>query len=327
MKFRNLLVPLLALVIGLAACDTKSPQAPEQATIYTSFYPIYDFTSRIVGDTAEIVNLMPAGASQHDYEPTARDLVSLRDADVLVYLGAGMEEWFDKVSTALAQDGSEIKLIEAAHGMELLSGHEHEEDEHDHDHEEDEGHDHDHEEDDHGHSHGRCDPHIWLSPVKAIELLKTIQTELAEIFPEHRELYQENYQKAEAEFRALDEEFRTKLSGSGIKHFLVTHEAFGYLADAYGLEQHGISGMGTEQEPSPEKMRQLIEFARSEEIDHVYFEASGSDKVARALAEEIDGKVLPLETLSNPGEDQLAGGKDYLALMRENLKNLLESAE
>lgn len=316
---------LLGTLLSLNACSqtpTNSSAtgstgvAAQGLTIYTSFYPMYDFTLKLTGSEDTVINIMPPGAGSHDFEPAASDLVNLYSADVLVYLGAGMEEWLDSIKNTLQEDRADLFFIEAAEGVELLVGEAHAE------HGEDEG-GHEPEDED---EHGRFDPHVWLSPLRSIELLENIRDGLIEVNPEGSARYQANFEVAKSELLELDKEFRTELSASGLDHFYITHEAFGYLADEYNLVQFGISGMGTEQEPSPERLAELVTAARSEGAKVIFYESGSSSKLADVLAGEIGATVLPLHTIHAPGAEELADGKDYVDLMRENLDNLLAAA-
>lgn len=374
-----------------ASGEAKSGKT-DKYTIYTTFYPMYDFTKKIVGDTADVVNIMPPGTSSHDFEPSAQELAKMSKADVVVYQGAGMEEWIDKAKAAIEADNHHIKFIEAAKGLELLpathhhhhhhdgdehedehdhdhdhdkdktaastaadSQHKHEdehdhdhdkkadgehkhEDEHDHDHdkkadgehkhEDEHDHDHDHDGDEEGHHHhGAFDPHLWLSPTMAVKLMANIKTGLTELKPEYKDVYEKNFETIKKSLDDLDKEYQAKFAKAEHKTFLITHEAFGYLAKEFGLTQKGLSGMGTEQEPNPEKMAEMVKFARDNHIKVVYYDASGSSKPADVLAAEIGAKVLPLYSIHSPSQEQIDKGIDYVKLMRQDLDNILEGLE
>lgn len=328
----------------------------DKYTIYTSFYPMYDLTKKIVGNTAEVINIMPPGSSSHDFEPSAKQLADLSKADALVYEGAGMESWIEKAKEAMEKDNDKLVFVEASKGIDLLpsKGHEHhhdgehedadehDEDEHDHDadkhdadaHDEDkhdaDDHDadeHDHDADEHEHHHhGAYDPHLWLSPDKAVEMMYNIEKQLGEARPRYQDLYNGNYKLVKEQLDALDDEYTKRFKASGLKAFIVTHEAFGYVADHFGLEQKGLSGMGTEQEPNPDKMAEMVKYAKDNNIKVVYYDAEGSSKVADVLAGEIGAEVLPLYSMHSPSQDQLDQGLDYVKLMKMNLDNLLKGA-
>lgn len=333
MKSRKVLILVLSTIMFLvAACGpTKGATDSNNSTIgqemptlklYTSFYPMYYFTKTIVGDTAEVENILPAGADSHDYEPNISIITKLLDADALIYQGAGMEFWLDKVQATVQAEKSDLRFIEAAEGIELLvPGETHEE--HDADDNEHDAHDHDAHD---GHDH-TYDPHVWLSIRDSMTMLENIHHELVALNPEAQEAYDTNLKSALDQLKTLDKKFKKELDHAGLKYFIINHEAFGYLARDYDLQQVGISGVGTEQDPNPALMKEIVQFAKEQEIDVIYYDSSGSSKVSEALAREIGGRVLPLTTIHAPSDEDLAKGVDYIDFMEDNLRNLLESTK
>ncbi len=311
------------MTLGLMSCG-QQPKEKDGMTFYTSFYPMYYFTKTLVGDKAEVINLMPPGADSHDFEPSADQIRKLVDADAFIYQGAGMEFWVDKVEDTLEKEGAKTKFIEAADDIELLpAGAHHHHDEEDHDDDDHEDHDHEGHE---GHDHGQYDPHLWLSLRKSSQMLDNIYEGLVEVDGKNQASYKENLDKAKTDLDKLDREFAEKIQASNLKYFIINHEAFQYMAQDYGLTQIGISGVGTEQDPSPALLGQLVDRAKENNINTIFYDASGSDKVSQVLAKEIGAKVLPLTTIHAPSKEDMDKGIDYLELMRQNLSNLLESA-
>lgn len=327
------------LSFSLVACNAggkpsttneKQDNDSNKLNIATSFYPMYEFTKAITGETANVTNIMPAGSASHGWEPSAKQVAELSKADLLIYQGAGMEEWIDSVKASLESEGSKLKWVEAGEGIELLPGHSHD---HDHDHEDDHDHDHDHDhegehdhEDDHDHEHEHShtyDPHLWLSPKNSSKMLENIKNALVEINPEAKDTYEKNFNDYNMKLKELDKLYSEKLSENNVKSFVITHEAFGYIAKDYGLKQYGLTGMGTEQDPNPEKMKEMVNLVKSEHMKAIYFDDAGSDKIAQVLANEIgDVKVLPLTTMHSPTEEELAAGETYFTKMERNLENL-----
>lgn len=353
------------LSFSLVACNAggkpsttneKQDNDSNKLNIATSFYPMYEFTKAITGETANVTNIMPAGSASHGWEPSAKQVAELSKADLLIYQGAGMEEWIDSVKASLESEGSKLKWVEAGEGIELLPGHSHDHDhdhedehdhdhDHDHDHEDEHDHDHDHDhEDEHGHDHDHdhegghnhdhdhdhehehshtYDPHLWLSPKNSSKMLENIKNALVEINPEAKDTYEKNFNDYNMKLKELDKLYSEKLSENNVKSFVITHEAFGYIAKDYGLKQYGLTGMGTEQDPNPEKMKEMVNLVKSEHMKAIYFDDAGSDKIAQVLANEIgDIKVLPLTTMHSPTEEELAAGETYFTKMERNLENL-----
>jgi zinc transport system substrate-binding protein len=316
-------------------------EATEKLEIKTSFYPMYEFTRHVAGDLANVENLVPAGMEPHDWEPTAQDMAAITDADVLVYNGAGMESWAEQVLDSAT--GSGLKAIEASQGIEVMESaeeeHEHGEEAHksehthedgDHAHEEhaheDEGHTHDehgdHGESGHDHHHGGLDPHVWLSPALAIQEVRNIEKGLSEAAPEYKDQFKANADAYVAELETLDMDFATALKDSKRKDFITQHAAFGYLAKQYGLTQVPIAGLSPDQEPSPSRMADIIKFAKEHNVKTIFFETLVSSKVADTIAAELGANTAVLNPIEGLSEEELAGGLDYIKVMRQNLEAL-----
>ena len=224
-------VALLAGCTSQGSSDnakTTSDTGSKKLNIVASFYPMYDFAKKVAGDNADVTCLVPAGTEPHDWEPSTKDMKTIQDADILVYNGAGMEHWVEDVLDGLGKE-SKLVAVEASQGIELRKlDHEDE----DHDHESDTEKEHEHE-----HHHGDTDPHVWLSPVNAVAQMKNICDALSKADAAHKDVYEDNYKKAQANFETLDGEYHKQLDPLSNKTIVVSHEAFGYMCDAYGLKQ------------------------------------------------------------------------------------------
>ena len=151
---------LLAGIVLLSGCSkaaetkdaAKSAENKEGLKVYASVYPMYDFAKKIAGDKLDVEMLMPQGTEPHGWEPDTDAIKNLENADMLIYNGAGLEDWTDKVIDSLSNKN--LKVVEASEGVELIkSSHDHEEEEHDHEAAE-ENHNHNHEaEENHNHNH------------------------------------------------------------------------------------------------------------------------------------------------------------------------------
>lgn len=300
----RVVIGLVCLTVLLTACGKEEATEKERIKVVTSNYPMYDFTKRIAGDTLDVVNLVPPGIEPHDWEPNVQDIAQLEEAKAFIYNGAGMEIWVDKVLNSLKN--KELLALEASSGVDLLEA-----EEHDHDHK------HDHE-----HLHGEWDPHVWLSLRAAQVELGNIKNLLVELNPTQKEVYEKNYQKAIKEFQDLDAEYKEKLAPFAGKKIVVSHEAFAYLCRDYKLKQLGIEGVFADSEPSPAKMKEIIDFVRKHQVKVIFFESLASPKVAEAVANEAGVTTAMLNPLEGLTEKEIAEGKDYVSLMRENLEAL-----
>lgn len=141
----------------------------------------------------------------------------------------------------------------------------------------------------------------------------------SEADPDHAGDYRANTRTLVGELKALDKEFSDGLAGVKNRTFITTHAAFGYLAERYGLDQHGISGVDPESEPSPARLAALQRTAHKEKVTTIFFETLADPRTAETLAKDLGLKTSvldPLEGVKDPGKD------DYFSVMRQNLANL-----
>lgn len=309
-KIKRIVISLVAIIF-LTACGnnkttdsstTKDNQPSDKLTIVTTFYPVYDFTKNIVGDTADVKLLIPAGTEPHDYEPSAKSIAEIQDADAFIYHNENMETWVEETAKGWQED--QPIVIKATEGMTLMAGEE--------DHEHDESHDHSH----------AYDPHTWLAPSLAKEEVEGIFNQLSEKFPDKKETFEENTTAYLEKLTELDEEYATSFREAKQKSFVTQHAAFGYLAKEYGLQQVAISGLSSEEEPSPSRLAELKDYVAENEIHYIYFEENASDKIAKTLAEEANVELEVLNPLESLTSEQIKAGEDYISVMKDNLKAL-----
>ncbi|MFF4580974.1 metal ABC transporter substrate-binding protein [Streptomyces sp. NPDC001373] len=295
---------------ALTACSGAGAAGADQdgrLAVTASFYPLQFLAERIGGDHVKVATLTKPGVEPHDLDITPRQTGQLGDSDVVLYL-KGLQPAVDK---AIAQSGVKNTVDAASLTRLEVHGTSGEED-----------HDHAAEEHGHGHDHGEAgeDPHVWLDPVKYAEIAKGFGAALEKTDPGHAADYRRNTDGLVAELGALDTEFKEGLRNTASRTFITTHSAFGYLAERYGLDQEGISGVDPEAEPSPARMKDLQAVAKKDNVTTVFFEALASDKTARTLARDTGLRTDVLDPLE--GITEKSQGADYFEVMRSNLKNL-----
>jgi len=297
-----LLIGLLAIAFAAGCVRTPAKPAEEDGKmlVYTSFYPMYDFAQKIGGYQVRVVNMVPTGTEPHDWEPTAPDIAGLEKAKVFIYNGAGLEHWTKDILSSL--QNKDLLAVEAAAGITLQEGHSHEES---------------------GHSNedpaSASDPHVWLNPLYAKKQMEAITAAFVKADPTNSAYYEENFAKYSNQLDALDNEFREALAHLPKKEIIVSHAAFGYLCDAYGLTQVGIEGLAPDSEPDPARMAEIIEFAKAHNVKVIFFEELVSPKVAETIARAIGAQTAVLSPLEGLSDEQQANGDDYFAVMRQNL--------
>ncbi|MFF8261729.1 metal ABC transporter substrate-binding protein [Streptomyces virginiae] len=281
--------------------------------VTASFYPLQFVAEQIGKEHVKVDGLTKPGVEPHDLEITPKQTAQLGEADVVLYL-KNLQPAVDK---AVAQSGVK-NIVDAATLTELeahgASGHDHGAEEA---HAEGEGEGHDHSQ---GEGESGTDPHVWLDPVKYAEIAKGVGAALEKADPGHAADYRKNTDELVGKLAALDTEFKDGLKNTASRTFITTHSAFGYLAERYGLDQEGISGVDPESEPSPARMKDLQAVAKKDNVTTVFFETLASDKTAETLATDTGLKTDVLDPLE--GITDTSQGADYFEVMRSNLKNL-----
>jgi zinc transport system substrate-binding protein len=298
---------------GGAASEAVASEASSPLDIVGSFYPLVFVAEQVGGEHVAVDNLTPPGAETHDLELTPLDVVSLLDADLIVYLAGFAPALDEAIRGAVAEQVFDVTSSASLdlEGEEPESEH-HDEDDHGGvDQDED-----DHDEDD----HGGVDPHFWLDPIRLADVADATAARLAEIDPENAESFLQNAAALRFQFDELDNEFQQGLAECARLDLVTSHRSFGYLANRYGLNQAGIAGLSPEQEPSAAQLANVSDLVRAEQVLVIYYEKLVDPGVAQTIADETGATtdVLdPLETLS-----ETASGLDYFQVMRSNLAAL-----
>lgn len=265
-------------------------------------------------------------------------MMKLADSDLFVYVGLGLEGFVEKAKETLKNEN--VKLLAAGDNIDFDSheeeGHDHESEEnheeegHDHEGEEnheEEGHDHEgeenHKEDGHdGHNHGDVDPHVWIDPVYSKDLAEAIKNELVALLPEHKEQMEENFAKLATELDELDKEFDEVIHHAEHKEFIVSHSAYGYWEQRYGLKQISVSGVSTSQEPSQKQLEKIISTAKEHNLKYIFFEQNVSSKLTEIVQKEMNAEALTLHNLSVLTDEDIKNERNYFSIMKDNLKAL-----
>ncbi|NXY96769.1 zinc ABC transporter substrate-binding protein [Streptomyces sp. BR123] len=325
MNVRRRLIPTAALAgavtlaaTALTACSGAAASGggkDGKLAVTASFYPMQFLAEQIGKEHVAVTSLTEPGVEPHDLEITPKQTGRLAESAVVVYL-KGLQPAVDK---AVAQSGVK-NVVDAASLTELEA---HDSAGHDHGHQGEgegvPGHSGEHDQAD-DKSEAGGDPHIWLDPAKYAEVAKGVGAALEKADPVHAADYRKNTDELVGKLTALDTEFNDGLKNTASRTFITAHAAFGYLAERYGLDQEGISGVDPESEPSPARMKELQELAKKENVSTVFFETLASDKTAKSLAADTGLKTDVLDPVE--GITDTSQGSDYFEVMRSNLKNL-----
>lgn len=288
---RALVAGLALLLLGLVACGGgSSPDDGDRLAVVTAFYPLAEAARRVGGDHVLVTNLTPPGAEPHDLELAPDDLEAIATADLVVYAGAGFQP---VVEEAIGEArGSVLDVLDGASTLPAAEG------------------------------GATTDPHVWLDPARYAELATTIGTALARIDRTNESAFQAGASDFRAALASLDDELAEGLATCRTRVILVNHAAFGYLADAYDLEQVAITGLAPEVEPDPARLAELRRVAIADGVTTIFTEKLVPPDVAETLAAEVGVGTSVLDPIEGLTSRQEAAGEDYLSLMRENLDAL-----
>ncbi len=289
---------------GCAKAGTSGDMGSGQGSaakpvVYTTFFPVTDLTSRIVGDKMEVRTVIKGNQEPHDFELQTSDRAEISKADLIVFNGAGMEGFIDDLRDAVGDQG---KFLDLSQGLTLLQS-----------------------KDAADADHAAVNPHTWLSVKNAQVELKSICEKVSAMDPANAAYYRGNLEAAQAEFKMLDERFESELSSvpAEKRYFVASHAAFNYLADDYGLKQVAVTGISPEDEPSASQLATISDFVKQHGISTIFFEGTATPKVAETLARSTGARTSTLYTMERLTDEEAALG--YLGLMERNLTNLMES--
>ncbi|MDF2560361.1 MAG: zinc transporter substrate-binding protein [Microbacterium sp.] len=281
---------------GLAACSGADDPRP---TIVVSTNILGDVIGELVGDQAQVMTLMKPNADPHSFEISAQEAATLRDADLLVSNGLGLEEGLQQHLDAAAAD--DVPMFVAGDAIEVLDYSE-------------------------GDAEGMPDSHFWTDPARMIDVVDAIAPVLADIDGIDPEALDATVDEYRDELQALDAEMTEAFAAiPDDRRALVTnHHVFGYLAERFDFDIVGavIPGGTTLAAPSASDLADLVDAIEETGVPAIFAESSSPDRLVQALASEADVQVEVIElfTESLTGADE--GAPDYLTMMRVNTERI-----
>jgi zinc transport system substrate-binding protein len=284
------LVLLLAIVIIFGSCNSKKTQNEEPMKFITvSILPQKTFVEKIAGDDFVVNVLIPPGTSPAAYTLLPSQLEEISKSAIWFRIGyIGFEHsWKDKI----AQANTKMKVVDLSEGLDLIAqGTE--------------------QHGDHVHPVG-VDPHIWLSPILVKEMAKRILDEVSELNPKESLKYKTNYLEFVKEIDQLNIEIANKLKPFEGRKIVVFHPSLSYFARDYGLLQYSLESGG--KEPTPQRMRELIDLSKKENIKVMYIQGELDRDHARVFAEEVGGEIIQVRPLDPAWAENLMEMADIIA--------------
>lgn len=308
---------IIGLLLG-TACGGGNGQPSSEVSVVATTSVLGDVVANLVGDDARVEVIMPVGADPHDFEPSAQQAELLRQADLVVVNGLGLEEGLVDLIEAAEQEGANI--LELAPLLDPLPFAGHAEDEH----QEEAG------ESEADEEHGQGDPHFWQDPVRMAQAVEIIASRLAEL---ETHLAPTEWNQRAAAYgteilvaHATNEALLAAIPADQRK-LVTNHEAFGYFADRYGFEIIGvvIPGGSTLGEPSAQDLAHLVEEMRHEGVRAIFAENTNPAALAEAVAAELGEAVTVVELYSDSLAEPGSPADTYIGLIEENARLVAEA--
>lgn len=250
--------------------------ANDKPKVVTTFTVIADIAQNVAGDAATVESITKPGAEIHGYQPTPRDILKARDADLVLRNGLNLEAWFEKFLANLG----DVPTVTVSDGIEPISiaG---------------------------GAYDGKPNPHAWMSPENALIYVENIRKALTDIDPANAAIYEANARTYSEKIRAEIGPMQSEIAKvPENERFLVTSEgAFSYLARDLGMKELYLWPINADSQGTPQQVKAVVDQVIENKIPVVFSESTVSDKPAKQVAAETGaryGGVLYVDSLSEP---------------------------
>ena len=283
--------PIHAGITSAAFLLAALPATADEVNIVASFSILGDMVEQVAGDHANITTIVGPDADAHVYQPSVDDARAVADADVIFVNGLGFETWSD---TLIAESGTQATVYVATEGVTPVL------------------------------VDGETDPHAWNALTNGVIYVQNISAALSEAVPDHADDFAANAAAYIAQLETLDAKAKTQLAAlpADRRTVVTAHDAFGYLADAYGMNFLAPVGIDTEAEPSAKDMAVLIDQLKSDGASALFVENITSPALIQQISDETGIKVggrLYSDALSERG----GPATSYLAMFQHNLDTLI----
>jgi zinc transport system substrate-binding protein/manganese/iron transport system substrate-binding protein len=269
----------------LVAADSSTGASGEQVKVAATIFPLYDIARSVAGSVAEVVLVLPPGASPHTFEPTPASVRALSGAQVLFVIGHGLDDW----GVRLARGAGVAHVVRVDPGIALRRAN--------------------------AEARGRVDPHYWLSAENAKAIARTVAADLARLAPGRHAEIERSLATCLARLDAADTEVRELLADLASRRIATFHDAFGYFATAYGLEVAAVFEPYAGLEPSPQFVVEFQRKIRASDVRVVFTEPQLSVDSLRPIARDLGVTLAILDPLGGvPGRD------GYVDLLRFNAR-------
>ncbi|WP_409314330.1 metal ABC transporter substrate-binding protein [Pseudomonas putida] len=286
---RPLIVVLMLLLSPLLS-------AAERIKVVTSFSILADITRQIGGDQVQVINIVGPDSDAHVYETTPDDARNVLQARLVVENGLNFEPWLDRL---IKTTGSQAQVVRASQGILPRTLDE----------------------------EGQTipDPHAWNSLANAKIYAANIAKALEAVDADNAQAYRSHLAAYQQQIDALLAEVKKSFAAlpANNRRIVTSHDAFGYLGQAYGIEFLAPQGLSTEQEPTAKDVASIISMIKRDKIKAVFIENIKDSRLMRQIADDTGAKIggtLYSDALAAEGP-----ASTYLGMYRQNVQTLIQA--
>lgn len=284
----------------------------EDVDIYASIYPVYLMASEIVQDKLVVKQVYPAGADIHEYDPgNGKEMVRMSKAKVIFYIGSGLEGFIEKSHNVFDKTG--VELVELSRAVRLCK-------------QTNNGYDY-LTFDESTVARGVADLHIWLDPLRMVEMSKVVLETVIKIDPANEAFYTENANNLIKRFIELDDLFKETLSNEEInKIILVDHDAYLYWEERYGVKRIRIRRDNESCDTVLSDVPAIVKKAKENGIKYIITTKNENVcEIVKKYAKELGAEIIELNSVSTLYKSDIESKRDYFTIMNDNLTLLLKA--
>lgn len=269
-----------------------APQKDKTAVMASNF-ALYDLAHTLLKEDVSTGMLLKVGSDLHSFEPTPKDMVRIKQSDFFIYSALGGEHYLENLEGNNLVDVSE-KLTLLTHKG-ITNDEEH---------------------------HGNIDPHYWLDIDNMITLSNYLSSLFSARYPQFSKKIAARNQAHIRKLEQLKAAYKKTLATCKLETIVVNHNAYSYLAKAFGFKVESLSGLSSDAQSSAKVMARLSHKIKEQGIGVLFYDPFENHSSLEALAKESNATVTSLNTLANVTKVQYDKHASYITLMQENLEKL-----
>lgn len=273
----------------------QSPVETGKISVYASIYPLSYFAGEIGQDKILVTTITPSGMEPHEYDPKPGDLAAIYKSKLLIVNGANLEPWVEKIKDDLIS--RQTSVITASDGIKLLM------------------------------KNGQPDPHVWLDPVSAQQMVLNIRDGIIKVDPTNESFYRENADNLIVKLINLDNLYRKSLFNCKQDTIIASHRVFGYLENRYKFKQSSLAGLSPDEEPSSQRIAELVTVINQKNIKYILTETLISPKLSDTLARETGATVQIFNPLESLTRKELDENENYFTIQDTNRSILVAALQ